>query len=440
MWMQPLGGGWNVMGMAQVIPVVTAGAPGQSASPLSRTNFYATQPAAMINLESPGSRWVFRFTPNFEGLTIPDGESTFGGWGEGFIDSRHPHTLLHEMMLSFNVWNPDGLSGSISAGKGFAPYGTDDPMARPVLKYPTNHHLSQILERWTVNGILLWRNWSLEGGVFGGAEPTDPYDLSNIESFADSWSTRVARRWGAGFGPLAEWEVSASYGFVQEAPHGEHGGHGGHLHGGDGHALGGHDDVEKTRTHLVNAAARHARRTAFGDLYGLVEASRSSVEGEDRGYFSVLGEARAGIGRHGPYARLEYATRPEYTREAASGNGFFRYDHDDTPIGATRWLIGSLGYGYEATGYPFSARPFVEVNHHRVSHESGPVALEPERLFGARSFWSLSAGVRIFLGGDPMRMGAYGVLDPMSAGHRAPRAAEHEMDAGDGHDHHHHHE
>jgi hypothetical protein len=168
MWMQPLGGGWNVMGMAQVIPVVTAGAPGQSASPLSRTNFYATQPAAMINLESPGSRWVFRFTPNFEGLTIPDGESTFGGWGEGFIDSRHPHTLLHEMMLSFNVWNPDGVSGSISAGKGFAPYGTDDPMARPVLKYPTNHHLSRSWSAGRSMGSCCGATGAWKGGSSAG--------------------------------------------------------------------------------------------------------------------------------------------------------------------------------------------------------------------------------------------------------------------------------
>ena len=36
---------------------------------------------------------------------------------------------------------------SLSIGKGFAPFGTDDPMVRPFVRYPVNHHLSQILER-----------------------------------------------------------------------------------------------------------------------------------------------------------------------------------------------------------------------------------------------------------------------------------------------------
>jgi hypothetical protein len=433
MWMRPLGRGWDLMGMAQLFPVVTGGAPGHPESPLHRTRFYATQPVAMLNVESPGSRWVFRFTPNVEGLTIPDGETTFGGWGEGFIDSRHPHTLLHEMMLSYNVWNPGGASVSVSAGKGFAPYGTDDPMARPVLKYPTNHHLSQILERWTLNGVVLWRGWSAEAGIFGGAEPKDPYDLSNIRAFGDSWSARVARRFGTGFGPTAPWEVSASYGFVQEAPHHDHGGHGhGHGHANGGH--GGHG--EKTVTRLANTAVRHAGSHGFGSVYALLEASRSWPDGRE-GYYSVLGETQLGIGRHQPYARVEIATRPEYAREGAPGTGeFFRYDHDDTPIGATRWLIGSLGYGFQSTGYPFSARPFVEVNHHRVAHDRGPASLDPQRLFGTRNFWSVSAGFRLFLGGDPMRMGAYGVLDPMSVMHRQPG---HDTVAEDHHAPHHHH-
>jgi hypothetical protein len=33
--------------------------------------------------------------------------------------------------------------------------------------------------------------------------------------------------------------------------------------------------------------------------------------------------------------------------------------------------------------------------------------------FGDDRFWSLSAGFKLFLGGDAMRMGSYGVLDPM---------------------------
>ncbi|HSH45701.1 MAG TPA: hypothetical protein VK966_07590, partial [Longimicrobiales bacterium] len=388
MWSAELGQGWRILGMAQVFPVVTIGAPGQDDDhALRATEWYFTQPALMLNLEDRRQRVALRTTLNPEGAFIEDGELTFGGWGEGFIDKRHPHTLLHELMLSVNFGDPATTAFSVSAGKGFAPYGTDDPMARPALKYPTNHHLSQILERWTVNAMVLTDGWSLEAGIFGGAEPEGPYDLSNIESFGDSWSARVAKRWGAGVGPLAEWEASASWGSVLEEHHGESG-----------------------RTTLWNAALRHLRSTSRGQVYGLLEASRSEPEHGD-GYFSVLGEARIEAGAHQPYARLEYATRPEYAREGAPGtDGFFRYHHGDDAIGATRWLIGTLAYARELTGYPFSVRPFAEGQYHRVRAERG--GLDPEALFGSDTFWSVSLGARVYIGGDPMRMGAYGVLDP----------------------------
>ncbi|MGH7504712.1 MAG: hypothetical protein ACRELX_03640, partial [Longimicrobiales bacterium] len=300
MWSAVLGGGWRVMGMAQAFPVVTFAVPFADDSPLDGTLVYLTQPVVMADISSRGAGFVLRATLNFEGLTQPDGERTLGGWGEGFIDQRHPHTLLHELVLSLNAWDFLGGAASISAGRAFAPYGTDDPMSRPVLKYPTNHHLSQILERWTLTGAYVRGGWSVEAGVFGGSEPDGPYDLSNIESFGDSWSARVARRWG-GRGPLAAWEASLSYGDVVE----EH-------------------DGGSERTRLWNAAVRHAR----DGVYALLEASRGEPTDGD-GYFSVLGEARLVRGAHRPYARLEYATRPEYERRGAPGtDGFFRYDHD----------------------------------------------------------------------------------------------------------------
>ena len=408
MWSAPLGGGWRLLGMAQAFPIVTFGAPGEDGSPLEETAVYLTQPAIMANVESPGSRLVLRTTLNFEGLAQEDGELTFGGWGEGFIDKRHPHTLVHELMLSVNAWELAGGQASLSVGKGFAPYGTDDPMARPGLKYPTNHHLSQILERWTVNGVFLRSGWSVEAGVFGGGEPEGPYDLSNIESFGNSWSARLGKRWGAGQGPWAEWEAGASYGHVVEE----------------------HDGVEEA-TALWNVSLRHARPYAFGDAYGLLEYSRSETEHGD-GYFSVLGETQVSVGRHQPYLRVEYATRPEYPREGAPGtDGFFRYDHHAEAIGSTRWAIANLGYNLIATRGLLSIRPFVNAQVHRVALEEGPAALEPEALFGTDTFWSVSLGARVFLGGDPMRMGAYGVLDPMSS--MAPPPAGMPMEGHDGH-------
>ncbi|MEX2570965.1 MAG: hypothetical protein WD737_06645 [Gemmatimonadota bacterium] len=417
MWMMTLPGGWHLMGMANVYPAATLAAPFSSDSPLHRTTLDLPHAAIMANLESPGSRWALRLMPNFEGLTLTEGEPTFGGWGEGFIDARHPHTILHEAMLSFNWWSAPGGALSISGGRGFAPYGTDDPMYRPALKYPTNHHLSQILERWTVNLTYLSEaGLGMEVGVFDGGEPVDPWDMSNFENFGNSWSGRLSYRFGEAGGAMAPWEASASYGSVRE------------THG-----------TEEELTVLYNAALRHEAAYGFGHLYGLVEASTSDPDGEE-GYFSLLGETQLGLGaesRHRPFYRVEYATRPEYEREQADGSDFFRYDHDDHAIGATRWLINTAGYGYDLTRLPVSARPFVEVSHNAIAHERGPARIAPEALLGGDSFWSFAAGVRVFLGGGPMRMGTYGVLDPMTT----PPAVDEQMpgpmdDPGEGHENH----
>jgi hypothetical protein len=396
MWSTEVGAGWSLLGMAQVFPIVTFGAPGrEEGSALRETAFYLTQPAIMANLERHDARLALRTTLNLEGLSQEDGELTFGGWGEGFIDKRHPHTLLHELMLSLNAWDVLGGEGSLSAGKGFAPYGTDDPMARPGLKYPTNHHLSQLLERWTVNAVYLRNGWSVEAGLFGGAEPEGPYDLSNIESFGDSWSARVARRWGAGHGSTAAWEASASFGRVVEEHH-----------------------EETNTTDQWNVAVRHAHNYDFGEVYALAEFSRSDPE-HDEHYFSALAEAQLSLGRHQPYVRLEYATRPEFPRDGAPGSDdFFRYDHDAEAVGATRWTIVNLGYNFLATRGMLSIRPFANTQFHRVRLERGPATLAPDALFGADSVWSVSLGARIFAGGDPMRMGSYGVLDAMTSMHR----------------------
>src|SRR4051794_30777545 len=108
------------------------------------------RPTIMAHAGAFSNRLRFIGTLDLEGLTMPDGELTPGAWGEGFIDRRHPHTYVHEMMLSANevLGGKDGLVRlSIAAGKGFASFGTEDPMSRPIVRFPVNHHLSQILER-----------------------------------------------------------------------------------------------------------------------------------------------------------------------------------------------------------------------------------------------------------------------------------------------------
>lgn len=398
MWSRQLGG-WRLTGMAQAFPALTVGAPGgREGSAPRRSGWYLTQPVAMTSLESRGGRLVLRTTLDLEGLTQPDGELTFGGWGEGFLDKRHPHTLIHELMVSLNGWDTGGGSVSVSAGRGFAPYGTEDPMSRPGLKYPTNHHLSQIPERWVVSGAWARERWSVEAGAFAGAEPDGAWDLSNFDGFGRSWSARVARGWGAERGP-DEWQASVSHARLRE------------TRGGGA--------VEHTR--LWNGALRHSGASGRVGLSALVEGSLADAGADDR-YFSVLGEARVVSGAHQPYLRLEHATRPEYPRDGAPGtDAFFRYDHDAMPLGSTRWLIVTAGYAVEATRAPGSVRPFVEVQRHGVRPDRGTV--QPVDLFGARSFWAITAGARIFLGGDPMPMGRYGVLDAVTSMGRSMASA-----------------
>ena len=381
-------GGWRMMAMAQAIPMAGWTAPDAESNVMNGFDAYLTQPVAMVNLESPSSRFTLRVTPNFEGLALAQGEKTAGAWGEGFIDSRHPHTLLHEMMGSINFWDIGGGAASISFGRGFAPFGTDDPMSRPVAKYPTNHHLSQILERWTVNGIFAYSGWSVEGGLFGGGEPTGPYDLSNFDSFGDSWSVRAGKRLGLGGLTDSAWELTVSLGRVAEA------------HGG-----------EKDRRTLLNGAVRHSRMHDFGELYTLVEASRASGGGE-AAYRSVLAEGSIRAGRSRPYGRFEAAVRPEFEREAPDGTrAFYRYDHAHN-IGRTEWLIGAVGYGHEKPVGGMLLEPFVEVAYNAVSGLDG---VDAQQLFRDTRFLTATAGVKILLGGRPMRMGSYGVLDPMTA-------------------------
>ena len=200
----------------------------------------------------------------------------------------------------------------------------------------------------------------------------------------------MTRRWTSGAGSATEWEASVSHARVTESRHG----------------------LEET-SGLLNAALCRSGPAGPGMLHGLAEASRGNPE-DSEGYTSLLAEMRYDANRHQPYLRLEYATRPEYSRMGPAGSDdFFRYDHDGHATGATRWLIATAAYARQMSSYPVSLRPFLEVQYHRIRFERGDV---PQGGFpGAdSSFWVLSLGTRLFLGGGPMTMGSYGVLDPMT--------------------------
>ncbi|CAN5854005.1 hypothetical protein BH11GEM1_BH11GEM1_19980 [soil metagenome] len=127
--------------MVQAIPFVTRADPTAGASAGSQRA--VSQALVMARVGFWHERGAIATTLDAEGLTIPNGELDTGAYGEGFVDRRHPHTYVHELMLTGGQ-TIRAVTYSASAGRGFAPFGTDDPMMRPIEKFPVNHHLSPV--------------------------------------------------------------------------------------------------------------------------------------------------------------------------------------------------------------------------------------------------------------------------------------------------------
>ncbi len=121
---------------AAITPVVTRADPAPGGSSLTELRF--TAPLLYGTADLLGGRVRFRVTLDGEGLTMPHGVLATGDFGEGWEDRRHPHTWAHELLASASDLAPlpGGVHWSLTAGKGFAPYGTDDPMMRPALSLP----------------------------------------------------------------------------------------------------------------------------------------------------------------------------------------------------------------------------------------------------------------------------------------------------------------
>ena len=341
------------------------------------------QPAVMVHGGAFENRLRLLGTLDLEGLTIPNGELTPGSWGEGFMDRRHPHTYLHELMLSGEqmlIGGRDGLRGSLSIGKGFAPFGTDDPMSRPVTRYPVNHHLAQILERAVVIAGVSAGPLLVEAGVFNGDEPERPGDWPNLSRFGDSWSGRLAVL------PTRNLELQGSYARVRSPEH----------------RPGSGPDQQKW-----SVAGRWDGAINGAPLYGLAEWVRT-----DEIFFvlhGLLAEGAWSPGRSRLHYRFERTDRPEEER----GLNPFRSirPHLENSIqGVTRWTIHTLGYGFQLSmsGARLSGRPFVEVSYGRMRKVGGGV-FDIGTVYGKTSFWSLGLGVRMNIGSPMHRMGRYGV-------------------------------
>jgi hypothetical protein len=357
------------------------------------TEARVVQPVLMLQAGALGGHLGFTGTLNLEGLTIPSGELLPGGWGEGFTDRRHPHTYAHELMLSGNdlLGGADGsVRLSLSVGKGFVPFGSDDPMSRPVFRYPVNHHLAQILERAVAMAGLRAGPVLLEAGLFDGDEPERPGEWPLLRRFGDSWSGRITVL------PIHGLELSASRAKVHSPEHRPGAG------------------TDAWKWHV---GARIDRHLLGGRLYGLAEWARTAEANEFFVFKSLLGEAAFEAGPHQPYYRFERSDRPEDIRTTDPFRSL-RPHLENSITGVTRFTLHTLGYRYTvgAAAGRLALRPFIEGTVGRMRAVGGGL-FNPMAFYGEETVASVSAGVRIEWRMHGHRMGRYGdVLDGMMMG------------------------
>jgi hypothetical protein len=257
-------------------------------------------------------------------------------------------------------------------------------MTRPLVKYPVNHHLAQILERAIVSAALRAGPLTLEGAAFIGDEPEGPSDLPNLDRFGDSWSARATARLPQG------WTATGSLARV-ESPEDV-----------AGFAL----DQRKLHTAL--------RYDAPDDespwRYLLVEFGRTG-EYRDRQrawtFSTVLAEGAARVGRFDVAARLERTTRPDEERI----NGLFRSARpllDFAILGRSRWDVASvqLSRAWSPSGV-LALTPFVSAGVARVRATLLPTTFVPADFYGGTRLVMLTVGASLHVGGMPA-VGRYG--------------------------------
>lgn len=392
--------GWVIPGMAQGvrghfmaqgIPSLAHADPVPGGGELSE--FRVLQPVAMGDL-GVGNGFRARLTLNLENWTLPDGELAPGNWGEGFMDRRHPHTVVHEAM-AWGVIEGARVRGSLAGGKGFVPFGTDDPMSRPFVRYPVNHHLAQILERAVLAAGGRSGPVAVEASLFNGDEPESPTQWPNWSRFGDSWAFRLT------VFPLAGLEVQGSYADVASPEH----------RGGAG-----------LPQRKWSAAARLDRLVGAVGVYGMVEWARTD-EGDAFSFASVLGEGAARLGRHRVGYRFERTSRPEEERIYDDLFRSIRPHLDDNIVGITRWTLHTVHYEARFEPAGVGVTPYLEATLGSVADLVDGV-FSVQAFYGSDAVRSLLAGVRLDLGGRMGRMGRYGVVAPPP-----------EWAAGDGHRH-----
>jgi len=346
------------------------------------TEGYLTQPMVMAMASFWNNAVELKGALDFEGVTLKRGELNAGIHGEGYIDRRHPHTYLHELVVSAQRKFGDN-GASLALGKGFAPFGTDDPMARPFEKYPINHHLAQVLERAVAVASARTRRVILEAGLFNGDEPESPGDVPNRKRYWDSWSSRVTLI------PFPQGELQTSFALVRSPEN----------------ATGGGVDHHKQSASIRLEDAQHSG-------YGLLEWARTTnYAGSSRtfAFTSLLAETWARYGRASGAFRFERTERPDEDRLVDE----FRSPLPATDLsinGRSQWTI--ITALLAATFQPLKTltlEPFAEVARIRFRPTLSPSGFDPTQFYGSNRIWSVSVGAKLALGMSHMRMGRYGV-------------------------------
>jgi hypothetical protein len=349
------------------------------------TEGYLSQPMFMGSALFPRYDLELDATLNFEGLTLERGELNAGMSGEGYIDRRHPHTYLHELVAT---WKHDiGASTvSVTTGKGFAPFGTDDPMMRPFVKYPVNHHLAQIPERAVVIGAATFGPVGLELSSFNGDEPESPSDWPNSSRLFDSWAGRATAR----IRDASEFQVSYANVVSPEI------------------AAGGGLTQKKW-----SASGRYQTKV----LYGLAEYAHTQEVESGRDAFAFRSALAEGSVTRNPFslaARIEQTDRAE---EERASNPFRtpRPPSDLSILGRTRWTIATVNASRSISVRKVNLAPFVEIGRAHVSSLDRFSVFDPKSFYGSDVMWSASIGVKLGFGMMMNRMGRYGAALPKAA-------------------------
>ncbi len=369
---------WSAGAMA--VTLVTRARP--AAFGRTVTEGYLSQPMLFGNVQLAGGHLSALATLNLEGATLDRGEINLGGYGEGYIDRRHPHTYLHEAMIGV-TGGAGGVRASLFGGKGFVPFGTDDPMVRPFVKYPVNHHHAQLMERVELVGALQASRAALEVARFNGDEPEGPADWPNGGRAFDSWATRFT------VGAPGGVELSGSAAHVRSPEF----------------ATGEGLDQRKASASLRIVRPGGTWRYAFAEWARTREGSAHARHFE---FSSLLAESALQFGGVQLAARLERTERPEEDRLDDPYRSV-RPLLDFNILGRTRWDIATINVSLPGVRARWAyLAPFVEAALLRPRALNHPTPMDPLVFYDASRLWMLSGGVRLHAGAMRPRFGRYG--------------------------------